>query len=171
MNTWTNEQVEQASMMWRAGETAQNIATAIGKSRNAVIGKMNRIGVRRNEDQDGDATARDTVKSRVEKISPVEEPAIEETQSATEEEPYTGEDPEDEILDPDNIIEINHERRLPLMYLSNKTCRWPIGDPSTKNFWFCGRQSVNDKPYCNEHSELAFQNNPKAGIPDSSVTG
>jgi len=162
-STWTEEQIDQAKEMWANRATAQEIADAIGKSRNAVIGKMNRMNVRRQETIDGalgepssdpsaseqqDQSLRDAEKN----LAPV----------------YGRNSTSTDVVNSEAVFEHLREQRLPLMYLSNKTCRWPIGDPSTKNFWFCGKQSAIDKPYCAEHSELAFQNAPRTGVPDNS---
>ncbi len=47
--------------------------------------------------------------------------------------------------------------RLGLMELTDKTCKWPVGDPASDDFWFCGLSSEPGKPYCAAHSALAFQ--------------
>lgn len=48
-------------------------------------------------------------------------------------------------------------RRLSLMELTERTCKWPIGDPATEEFWFCGLPSTPGKPYCEAHVGVAFQ--------------
>jgi GcrA cell cycle regulator len=48
-------------------------------------------------------------------------------------------------------------RRLSLMELTEKTCKWPVGDPATSNFWFCGLPVQQGKPYCEAHVGIAFQ--------------
>lgn len=48
-------------------------------------------------------------------------------------------------------------RKLTLMDLTERTCKWPIGDPATEAFWFCGLPSVPGKPYCEAHVSVAFQ--------------
>ena len=48
-------------------------------------------------------------------------------------------------------------RRLTLMELTERTCKWPIGDPATEDFWFCGLPSQPGKPYCDAHVGVAFQ--------------
>jgi GcrA cell cycle regulator len=48
-------------------------------------------------------------------------------------------------------------KKLHLMELTERTCKWPIGDPATEEFWFCGLQSVAGKPYCEAHVSVAFQ--------------
>ena len=48
-------------------------------------------------------------------------------------------------------------KKLKLMELTERTCKWPIGDPATEDFWFCGLPSVAGKPYCEAHVSVAFQ--------------
>jgi len=50
-----------------------------------------------------------------------------------------------------------HAKRLTLMELTERTCKWPIGDPATEDFWFCGLSSLPGKPYCEAHVGVAFQ--------------
>ena len=47
--------------------------------------------------------------------------------------------------------------KLSLMELTERTCKWPIGDPATEKFWFCGLPSTAGKPYCEAHVGVAFQ--------------
>jgi GcrA cell cycle regulator len=48
-------------------------------------------------------------------------------------------------------------RRLDLLSLTERTCKWPIGDPTEESFHFCGLPSVTGKPYCEHHVAVAFQ--------------
>lgn len=48
-------------------------------------------------------------------------------------------------------------RKLTLMELTERTCKWPIGDPATDKFWFCGLPAQQGKPYCEAHVGVAFQ--------------
>ncbi len=48
-------------------------------------------------------------------------------------------------------------KKLGLMELTERTCKWPIGDPATDDFWFCGLPAQQGKPYCDAHVGVAFQ--------------
>lgn len=48
-------------------------------------------------------------------------------------------------------------RKISLMELTERTCKWPIGDPATDHFYFCGLPSQPGKPYCEAHVGVAFQ--------------
>ena len=57
-----------------------------------------------------------------------------------------------------NLAEVAKKaRRLTLMQLSERTCKWPVGDPATDDFWFCGLPTMPGKPYCDTHVAVAFQ--------------
>ncbi|MCY3726737.1 MAG: hypothetical protein F4X24_05630 [Rhodobacteraceae bacterium] len=140
MVAWTTQQVNKAVNMWKEGKTATEISNKISKSRNAVIGKLNRLGVKKPNSNATNETSLDKEENKAtrDKIDKQLN-----GQSAGDTQPTQLED-----------------RRLSLLYLNEKTCRWPIGDPSTKNFWFCGKPTLLNKGYCAQHSELAFQPNP-----------
>jgi GcrA cell cycle regulator len=46
---------------------------------------------------------------------------------------------------------------MPLVKLTERTCKWPIGDPLKEDFCFCGNDSPDSSPYCNYHQKLAYQ--------------
>ena len=48
-------------------------------------------------------------------------------------------------------------KKISLMDLTERTCKWPIGDPATDKFWFCGHEAEPGKPYCKTHISIAFQ--------------
>ena len=57
-----------------------------------------------------------------------------------------------------NLINIESKsKKISLMELTERTCKWPIGDPATEKFWFCGHDSEPGKPYCKTHISIAFQ--------------
>ena len=68
------------------------------------------------------------------------------------------EDYETEVYTAPQVAElfIPVEERLTLLQLSEETCKWPIGDPLTPDFYFCGQHSNEGKPYCEFHSRRAY---------------
>ena len=57
-----------------------------------------------------------------------------------------------------NLAEVAKKaRKLTLMQLTERTGKWPVGDPATDDFWFCGLPAVPGKPYCDTHVAVAFQ--------------
>jgi GcrA cell cycle regulator len=69
--------------------------------------------------------------------------------------------PSTDEIDPEalaNVREVEKTaRRLTLLELTERTCKWPIGDPATPDFWFCGLPTKAGKPYCDAHVAVAFQ--------------
>mgnify|MGYP005726136989 FL=1 len=57
-----------------------------------------------------------------------------------------------------NLLNVEMKaKKIALMELTERTCKWPIGDPATDTFWFCGHESEPGKPYCKTHISIAFQ--------------
>ncbi|RMF38852.1 MAG: GcrA cell cycle regulator [Alphaproteobacteria bacterium] len=175
--SWTDERVEQLKAMWNDGKSASQIAKALGGvTRNAVIGKVHRLGLsNRNlggstapaEDKPAPATTVDPPSPAVEPSDP---PASQEDEPATAREapprpvPMSGPQPPAAPLSEvsaealANLAEVEKKaRKLSLMQLTERTCKWPIGDPATEEFWFCGLPAMAGKPYCEAHVAVAFQ--------------
>ncbi len=192
--SWTDERVETLKKMWGEGQSASQIAKELGGvTRNAVIGKVHRLGL--SNRVGGAGTTEDE-----EVAAPVEAPAaaaVPPRAAAPQPDPVRMPDarpasdrpappasgatitplpirkaiiPAGQPLPPQpSLNEISPEalasvrevekraRRLTLMELTERTCKWPIGDPATEDFWFCGLQSLPGKPYCEAHVGVAFQ--------------
>ena len=180
--SWTDERVETLKSMWNEGKSASQIAKELGGvTRNAVIGKVHRLGLSNR----GPAGERlddpvETIAAPVADPAPVEEaeaaPARLAAAPATPKpvlkevprpkpvvpagQPLPPQPPANEIS-PEalaNLAEIEKKaKRLTLMQLTERTCKWPIGDPATDDFWFCGLPATPGKPYCDTHVAVAFQ--------------
>jgi GcrA cell cycle regulator len=64
-------------------------------------------------------------------------------------------------ISPEALARVNEvekkAKKLTLMELTERTCKWPVGDPATEHFWFCGLPVQAGKPYCEAHVGVAFQ--------------
>lgn len=191
--SWTDERVETLKRMWAEGQSASQIAKELGGvTRNAVIGKVHRLGLSNRvegEDQPAAPAAPEPqpVAEPVAAAAPAEAPRVE-PEPEPEPEAETAEAPEPQpapqpVFAPRRPIvpagqplppqpsanEISPEalasvrevekraRKLSLMELTERTCKWPIGDPATDKFWFCGLPAQPGKPYCEAHVGVAFQ--------------
>jgi GcrA cell cycle regulator len=47
--------------------------------------------------------------------------------------------------------------RVTIMELRESMCRWPLGDPTTAEFRFCGAHAITGLPYCTHHARVAYQ--------------
>ena len=199
--SWTDERVETLKKMWAEGQSASQIAKELGGvTRNAVIGKVHRLGLSNRVGTTGtEPEEEDLIVAPVVPPSEPPEPQVEEepaqvaapvaperptVQPATAEpaapsiatqmlapipmrkviipagQPLPPQPSANEIS-PEALASVREvERRakkLKLMELTERTCKWPIGDPATEDFWFCGLPSVAGKPYCEAHVSVAFQ--------------
>ena len=174
---WTEERVELLKKLWLEGLSASQIAGVLGEgvTRNAVIGKVHRLKLTgRAKPASSTPRARTAPRSngvrRVSTSSPGRSTSGiasmmksrsmggggAQTHGATA--LKISEDYEREVYVAPQVQElfIPVEQRLTLLQLSEDTCKWPIGDPLTPDFYFCGQHSEDGKPYCDFHSRRAY---------------
>lgn len=177
--SWTDERVETLKAMWSEGKSASQIAKELGGvTRNAVIGKVHRLGlsnrvggVDQSDEGAGEAATEEVVEPAVEPtpvppqtqvrpVPPREPAAPPAVRPKTPGQPQPPQPANAEISAEAlaNLAEVaKRARRLNLMQLTERTCKWPVGDPATDDFWFCGLPAVPGKPYCETHVAVAFQ--------------
>jgi len=181
--SWTDERVELLKKLWGEGQSASQIAKELGGvTRNAVIGKVHRLGLSNRTTSAGAATA---TKPEV-KPKPAPKPKVEPRPSPKTEaarpvppppppgtpnlparkkiipagQPLPPQPSANEIS-PEALAKVNEvektSKKISLMELTERTCKWPVGDPATEDFWFCGLPVKTGKPYCEAHVGVAFQ--------------
>ena len=192
--SWTDERVETLKRMWAEGQSASQIAKELGGvTRNAVIGKVHRLGLSNRNGgpaptaapaakAEAPKPASETAQAAPEPVPAPPEPAtVAEPEPAPETKPAPAVAPAQTARKPalpangqplppqPSQGEISAEamatvreaekkaRKLSLMELTERTCKWPIGDPATPDFWFCGLPAQQGKPYCEAHVGVAFQ--------------
>jgi GcrA cell cycle regulator len=149
--TWTDERVELLKKLWADGLSASQIAAELGGvTRNAVIGKVHRLGLSGRAKSSSSGVPRQRKpRSHMMRVS---RPASRGNNALALS--YDMEqEPEPEVIE--NIIPLGQRRTL--LELNEDTCRWPIGDPATTDFFFCGGKPLNALPYCHYHSRVAYQ--------------
>tara|TARA_B100000963_G_C22408191_1_gene572024 strand:- start:324 stop:818 length:495 start_codon:yes stop_codon:yes gene_type:complete len=147
--SWTEEKVAKLKELWGKGSTASQIAEIIGGiSRNAVIGKAHRLNL----------SAK--IKTRTATSNQNFENSIDQKNIKSR----RGRKSKFKSL----IIEKDFEPENPkqLEELDENSCKWPIGHPNEKSFYFCGRSSLKDFSYCKLHLLYAYQ--PKGKKDDTS---
>src|ERR1700735_1622401 len=149
--SWTDERVELLKKLWSDGLSASQIAGELGGiTRNAVIGKVHRLGLSGRAKSTSTGAARPR-KARAPSMLRIGRVAIRGNTALAH--AYEVEEAEPELIE--NIIPIGQRRTL--LELHEQTCRWPIGDPSSTDFFFCGGNTVTALPYCAYHSRVAYQ--------------
>lgn len=166
---WTEERVELLKQLWADGISSAEIAVKLGGvSRNAVIGKIYRLGLSNKSNSKRSVAAPETGASAPSDQEETREPAADSSADdegtgdkadGAEEEPGEAvaeeHDPESDLANARRAEESS--LKLSLMELTERTCKWPIGDPATREFWFCGLPSSPGKPYCDAHGTIASQ--------------
>ena len=209
--SWTDERVETLKKMWAEGQSASQIAKELGGvTRNAVIGKVHRLGLSNRVGPGTPAEDEGTAGSATATAAPspaapakpapapravAPEPAPRPAPAAPAPQPVAAEptappmdsstitfsptapiplrkaiipagqplppQPSANEISPEALASVREvekrAKKLTLMELTERTCKWPIGDPATEDFWFCGLPSVAGKPYCEAHVGVAFQ--------------
>ena len=154
MQTWTDERVERLKKLWADGLSASQIAGELGGiTRNAVIGKVHRLGLSGRAKAPSSSVPRQR-KPRAPTMFRAPRPMMRGNTALAHMPAYDYEvEPDPEPIE--NIIPIG--QRCTLLELNDSKCRWPIGDPGTTEFFFCGGTPVEGLPYCGYHSRVAYQ--------------
>ena len=138
--SWTEEKVLKLKELWGKGNTASQIAEIIGGiSRNAVIGKAHRLNL----------------SAKIKTRAAASSKNFDENLEANNVTSKRGRKSKFKSL----IIEKDFEPENPkqLEELDENSCKWPVGHPNEKSFYFCGRSSLKDFSYCKLHLLYAYQ--------------
>ena len=181
--SWTDDRVEVLKKLWVEGQSASQIAKELGGvTRNAVIGKVHRLGLSNratsSSSSKSDTKSKTSVKSmsdtkrvsnktstsKVTSANSPSEPRSNVTslrrQIIPAGQPLPPQPSANEIS-PEALARVSEiekkAKRISLLELTERTCKWPVGDPATEEFWFCGLPSQAGKPYCEAHVGVAFQ--------------
>ena len=155
--TWHAERVDMLKRCFEAGLTCSEIAREIGVTRNAVIGKLSRLGLSR---------PRDVLAKPLRRAAALGRPKIPRSRRLTRasaniltqremlRNAFAAADP---IPEENPVIPIDNGRGCTLLELGDQKCRWPINDPGSHDFCFCGNEPVSGFPYCAGHARMAYR--------------
>ncbi|WP_439575762.1 GcrA family cell cycle regulator [Phreatobacter sp.] len=157
---WTDERVELLKKLWNDGLSASQIAGELGSvTRNAVIGKVHRLGLSGRAKPTASTAPRARKTTRAAPSAPPR-PSMPASRSnlAFKPRPAPMLLPQVEAARPaeiDNVVPMGE--RCTIMELKEYSCRWPIGDPGKDDFRYCGARSGSGIPYCSYHARIAYQ--------------
>ena len=171
--SWTEDRVNMLLRLREEGKTSSQIAEALGDTtRNAVIGKIFRLGLAKpTKKKPAEDSAKDRRSNRgnsAKKGKGTTGEADNASQDPSGGDPSSESDFARSVEDASHVVGMDETmtlvkqaerdaKKLSLLELTERTCKWPVGDPSTDDFWFCGLPSKAGKPYCEAHIGLAFQ--------------
>lgn len=158
---WTDERVELLRKLWAEGLSASQIANQLGGvSRNAVIGKVHRLKLSGR----GRASAAQPRAKKTPAAGPAKSAAarparpiaasVGATALAIQ---FDAEPVARQALRPSTDVVVPMSRNLSLIQLTERTCKWPNGDPLAEDFSFCGNEAGESGPYCSYHARVAYQ--------------
>jgi len=140
--SWNEEKVAKLKELWGKGNTASQIAEIIGGlSRNAIIGKAHRLNLSSKIRVKNSTTGQNESPPNSAEETDLKQKKVRKSKFKS------------------LIIEKDFEPENPkkLEELDESSCKWPIGHPEEKSFYFCGRSSLKDFSYCKLHLLYAYQ--------------
>ncbi|HEY7296891.1 MAG TPA: GcrA family cell cycle regulator [Xanthobacteraceae bacterium] len=156
-STWRPERVDMLKRCFEAGLTCSEIAREIGVTRNAVIGKLSRLGLSR---------PREVIAKPLRRAAALARPRIPRSRRlryvsadilAQREMLKTAFAAAELHVDEEPVVPIDNGRGCTLLELGERKCRWPISDPGSNDFCFCGNEPVSGFPYCAGHARMAYR--------------
>ena len=133
--TWTTERIEELARLWGQGHSASAIGKQLGVSKNAVVGKSHRLGLKPRPSPIAGKAAEPAATG----AAPAAAAAVPAKPKAAK------------AAKPKEVARIGD-----IIDLGPQMCRWPFNDPGDEDFHFCGRQVTPSKPYCPEHCAVAY---------------
>ncbi len=152
---WTEERVGALKKLWLEGQSASQIAKALGGgvTRNAVIGKVHRLGL------SGRAAPSQPVRTTFRTPRPRPQPTVQPSA------PRRIEAVQPRVaapVQPAPVVAPDLPGTATVLTLGAHMCKWPIGDPGSDGFSFCGRRAA-EGVYCVEHARVAYQPQTRKG--------
>ena len=183
--SWTDKRVDLLKKLWTDGLSASQIAAELGGiTRNAVIGKVHRLGLSGRAKTAAPVTKQRRPRSATAPVTAAAAPQQTTVQAtSTIRTPSAGTPqlrgatalkmaPQEDVaidVEAAPLAElVPFTERATILTLTERTCKWPIGDPSSADFYFCGRHSEPGVPYCPQHCRIAYQpvNDRRRAAPD-----
>lgn len=151
---WTDDRVEILAKLWAEGLSASQIAKQLGGvTRNAVIGKVHRLGLSGRATPSRPRRKKVTAPRATAKSPATSRPSAPRTPKA----PSAPTPSVKPLPIPLEAKPLANGEFATILTIDENTCKWPIGDPSSDDFRFCGRPASDNNPYCSSHCQVAYQ--------------
>ena len=161
---WSEDRVSTLKQLWADGLSASQIAARLGMgvTRNAVIGKVHRLNLAGRATPQRAAQPRTPRKASREPSAPGARAPSMPTAGATALKPFAQVNAAPRAMTlpepkPLRLVDSARDGRVTILHLTEKTCKWPIGDPMRDDFCFCGHGPRDGSPYCEYHARMAYQ--------------
>ncbi len=147
MTQWTDERIGTLTRLWSEDVAVADIAAELKTGRNEVIGKAHRLGLPAHSNKFGrKLRAGNVVRPKLTQKPKTERGLLQFTS------------PTLPTLPPmPNGSNIPHAQRCTLLQLTSGICRWPFGEVGSPDFFFCGGDAIEGKPYCASHCQVAYK--------------
>lgn len=159
MSRWTTDLKEKITALWAQGLSASQIAAELGDglTRNAVIGKVHRLGLPGRGNPSIPRERRAPSQPRAPRASRAAPPIA--SHARAEEKRAEAKVFAEQMIaeDASAPLTAGRSKGVTLLQLTDETCRFPLGDPQMPGFYFCGAKPIEGSPYCLCHTALAFQ--------------
>ncbi|WP_336487834.1 GcrA family cell cycle regulator [Methylobacterium nigriterrae] len=163
--SWTDERVDLLRRLWEDGQSASKIAAQLGGvTRNAVIGKVHRLGLAGRVKPVAGAPVNGRKRPLREAEGEIEAATVAEIAADAPEpiaiashRPAPDFPPAAAPASAADQVPLAVSERVTIMDLRESMCRWPMGDPTTPEFRFCGGRAITGLPYCSHHAQIAYQ--------------
>ena len=162
MSEWTDKKIEKLKKLWEKGYSAAEIGKKLDFSKNAIVGKVHRLGL---------SNRSSPIKNPPAPNAPAPRPAAAKPAKKAEKTPGAAQRPakSEPVPRPAQRAEppasgkvVSKMKKPPvgisMLELTSDLCCWPIDDVNSENFHFCGKKVFKNKPYCLEHCALAYTN-------------
>ena len=134
---WTPDRIKILIALWEEGLPTSEIGRRLGVTKNAVVGKVHRLGLKKRQSPIRQSTSATAQPKKIKAAAPRPQADAAARPAARKTPMPTGE-----------VVRLEG--------LTSSMCCWPEGEPGTEEFHFCGQAAVPEKPYCEEHCARAY---------------
>lgn len=156
--SWTEERVEFLRELWNAQFSAGHIAAELGITRNAVIGKIHRLGLW--------GRGQPSLTLKRQRKHELHRRRVRVCRPARIGNTVLNLHPDElpHVTTPLQEVVVPIAKKLTIGTLTEHTCKWPIGDPRDHDFHFCGHDSLQGLPYCQHHARVAYRSGSSVSL-------